>query len=69
MVETIFIDSKWVGEIKLDKEILNYLKKKKIKSLALFASVQFLELDDVIKQLKDLDIKIEINTFIMKSFD
>lgn len=59
MTSQIFIDAKWKGNTKLSKETLNYLKDKKIKSIALFASVQF-DLERVKKQLLDLKIKINI---------
>ena len=57
-MEALFIDAKWKGEISFNKDMIDYLKDKKPRSVALFASVQFLELDKIIKQLKELNIKI-----------
>lgn len=58
MVDTIYIDAVYTKEIKLNKEILDHLKKLAVKKLALFASVQFLKLEIVKKQLKEQDIDI-----------
>jgi len=60
MVKTIFIYAKYKGEIKLSDEILEYLREKKVKSVALFASVQFLELDDVKKQLEESEVVVNV---------
>src|SRR3989338_51646 len=57
MTEIIFIDAKWEGEIKLEKKLEDYLNKNKIKSLALFASVQFSDVNNLIKQIKNKKIK------------
>jgi len=57
-MKTIFIDAKYDGEIKLNKESINYFTNNKIKTVALFASVQFLELGDVKKELEKNNIKI-----------
>ena len=58
MPKTIFVDATWDKEIMLSDEVINYLKEKNAKSVALFASVQFLELDGVKKQLEELGIEI-----------
>lgn len=58
MPKTIFIDATWEKEIILGDDILNYFKKNKVKSIALFASVQFLKLDTVKEQLSDLHISV-----------
>lgn len=58
MPELLFIDAKWEGKIKLTKELENYFKKNKISSIALFASVQFTNLDNFIKQIENLGIKV-----------
>ncbi len=58
MVELLLIDAKWQGKIQLTKELEKFLKKRKINSIALFASVQFLNLDNFIKQLEKLGIKV-----------
>lgn len=53
------IDAAWKKEIKLDKKAISFLKSSKISSIALFASVQFLNLDKLKEQLKELDIEIK----------
>jgi 2-(3-amino-3-carboxypropyl)histidine synthase len=58
-MQLLTIDTPWKKEIKLGKEVINYLKKNKIKSIALFASIQFLNLNTVKKQLNSLNIKIK----------
>ena len=60
MTEIIFIDAKWEGEIKLEKKLEDYLNKNKIKSLALFASVQFSDVNNLIKEIKNKNIKVNI---------
>lgn len=60
MTEIIFIDSKYQGKIELTKELENYLKKNKTRSIALFASIQFTNLDKFIKQIENLGIKVNI---------
>jgi len=50
-MDTIFIDAKYNKEIRLDESVLKTLKK--YKKIALFASVQFLNLENVKEQLKD----------------
>ncbi|MBS3100056.1 diphthamide synthesis protein [Candidatus Pacearchaeota archaeon] len=60
MVRIEYINAKWAGEIKLGKEVLEYFKKQKITSVALFASSQFTELDSVKSQLKNLGISVNI---------
>ena len=57
-MKILFIDSKWKEEIVLDKKTLEHLKKQKIKSIALFADVQFLKLDKVKQQLKETEIEV-----------
>lgn len=56
----IFIDGKFSHEIKLSDETITYLKDKNVKSVALFASVQFLALDDVKAQLAELGIEVKL---------
>ncbi len=58
MVQTLFIDGKWKKEIVLGNKVIEFLKKENVKLVALFASVQFLELDTVKGQLKDGGIEI-----------
>ncbi|HRZ85345.1 MAG TPA: diphthamide synthesis protein [Candidatus Paceibacterota bacterium] len=59
MTKTIFIDAKYSEEIGLTNEVLNYLKSNNIKSVSLFASVQFLNLETIKKQLKSEKISIK----------
>ncbi len=58
MPRTVFIDATWDKEIVLGDDVIEHLKKKEAKSVALFASVQFLEVDTVVKQLKELGIEV-----------
>jgi len=58
MPRLLLIDAKWEGKIELIDKLKNYLKENNIKSIALFASTQFLELDNFIKSLEKLNIKI-----------
>ena len=58
MPQLLLIDAKWEGEIKLTKNLANFLKKQNPKSIALFASVQFTNLTNLIRQMKKLGIKI-----------
>ena len=58
MPRLLLIDAKWEGKIKLIKELKDYFKEKNIKSVALFASVQFTNINDFIKQIKKLGIKV-----------
>ena len=59
MVETLFIDGKWEKEVVLGKEVLSFLSKKKVKTIGLFASVQFLKLDMVKHQLQELTVEVK----------
>jgi len=58
MVKVVFIDGKYTGEIKLNEDVIRFIKESKIKSIALFASVQFLDLKKVELQLENLNIKV-----------
>ncbi|MFT4313100.1 MAG: diphthamide synthesis protein [Candidatus Woesearchaeota archaeon] len=58
-MQTVCIDATWDKEIILGDSFISYLKEHNIKSIALFASVQFLELDTVKKQLADMGITIK----------
>ena len=60
MTELLLIDAKWQGRIQLTNELKNYLKKKDIKSVALFASIQFTNLNDFIKELEKNKIKVNL---------
>jgi len=59
-MQVVTIDCKWDKEIILGDSFLDYIKKNKIKSVAMFASVQFMEVATVRKQLEDLGVKIHI---------
>ena len=58
MPELFLIDAKWEGEIKLTDKLKSFLKKNNPKSIALFASIQFLNLDDFIKEIENIGIKV-----------
>ncbi|OIO41933.1 hypothetical protein COU56_00980 [Candidatus Pacearchaeota archaeon CG10_big_fil_rev_8_21_14_0_10_31_9] len=60
MTEIVFIDAKWEGIISLEDKLKNYLQKNKISSIALFASVQFSDADNFIKELEKINIKVYI---------
>ena len=64
MPELFLIDAKWEGKIKLTDKLKDFLFKKikedKVKSLALFASIQFTDLNNFIKEIEKLGIKINI---------
>jgi len=58
MVKIIYNQAKYKGEIKLSQEVLHYFEKNNVKSVALFASIQFLDLDKIKEQLKQKEIKV-----------
>ncbi len=60
MTQIIFIDAKYEGSIELSEKVIDYLKKNKIKSIALFSSVQFTDISKVREQFDNLGIKINI---------
>jgi 2-(3-amino-3-carboxypropyl)histidine synthase len=57
MPRLLLLDAKWEKPIVLTPKLKTYLKKHKIKSVALFASTQFTNLTPFINQLKKLKIK------------
>ena len=58
-MEVLFLDAPYSGSIELAKETLAYLKKKKYKTVALYASVQFVNnLDKVREQLRQNEIGV-----------
>jgi|TARA_Y100000310_G_scaffold328062_1_gene395496 2-(3-amino-3-carboxypropyl)histidine synthase len=59
MVELLLIPAEWEGEIKFIPELKDYLEKNKVKSLALFSSVQFTNLDNLKKEIENLGIQIK----------
>lgn len=62
MPELFLVDAKWEGEIKLTDKLKDFLFKKikedKVKSLALFASIQFTNLNNLINEINKLGIKV-----------
>ena len=60
MPRLLLLDAKWEGEIKLTKTLKDHLKKKKVKSIDLFASTQFAEINELLKEFKKLKIKVNI---------
>ena len=60
MVQTIFIDAVWEGAIRLTQKLESYLKRKKQKSVAVFAAVQFSDLDQFIKELERSGITVRV---------
>lgn len=60
MPELFLIDTKWEGEIKLTDKLKSFLKKNNPKSIALFASIQFTNLNNFIYEIKKLGIKVNI---------
>ncbi|MFT7615344.1 MAG: 2-(3-amino-3-carboxypropyl)histidine synthase [Candidatus Woesearchaeota archaeon] len=58
-MQTITIDGKWEKELILGEEFLKHLSDNNIKTVALFASVQFLALDTIRKQITDAGITIK----------
>ena len=61
-MHTLFLDAPYTGMVELSKDTLSYLKKKKIKIVALYASVQFVHLlEKVREQLAALKIRVIIS--------
>ena len=58
MVKIIYLASKYDKKILLSESVLNSFKKEGVKRIGLFASVQFIELEDVKKQLEEAGIEI-----------
>ncbi|MFH1072993.1 MAG: diphthamide synthesis protein [Nanoarchaeota archaeon] len=57
MTDIFFVDSVWENELVLTPEILEHLQAKKVRSLALFASAQFLKVDKIIEQLRAIGVQ------------
>ncbi len=58
-MDVLFLEAPYSGDVKLCADTLNYLKKKKFKTIALYASVQFCNnLEHVRKQLQQANINI-----------
>jgi len=58
MPRTLFINAKYKGKITLTEKLKSYLEKHKPKSIAVFASVQFQELDNLFNEINKLGIKV-----------
>ena len=58
MPRIFLVDAKWEGEIKLSENLKRKLEKEKPKSVAIFSSIQFTPLDNLIKQIEQLNIKV-----------
>jgi len=59
MVRFFLVDAKYEGEIKFTEKLNDFLIEKKPKSIALFASVQFLELEELTRRINELGIEIK----------
>jgi 2-(3-amino-3-carboxypropyl)histidine synthase len=59
-MQTVCIDATWDAKLELGKVVIDYLVERNVKTVALFASVQFLELDTVKQQLTELGITIKL---------
>ena len=60
MPRLLLMDAKWEGEIVLTDNLKKYLDKINPKSIDLFASVQFSDLENFIKDLKKRKIKVNL---------
>ena len=58
-MDVLFLDAPYAGEVKLCSKTIFFLKKQKVKTVGLYASVQFCNnLDKVKEQLKQLNIEL-----------
>lgn len=58
-MEVMLLDAPYLGEVKLAEETLNYLKEKKYRKIGLYASIQFINNLNLVKeQLKENKIEI-----------
>ncbi len=58
-MEILFLEAEYTGKVELCQEVLSYLQKKKYSQVALYASVQFVnKLDSVKQQLQEHKISI-----------
>ncbi len=58
-MDVLFLDAPYSGSVELSKDTLSHLKKKKYKTVALYASVQFVNnLDTVREQLRQNEINV-----------
>ncbi len=58
MPRLLLMEAKWEGKIEVTDKLKKYLEKQKPKTIALFASIQFLDIQNFIKQLEKMEIKI-----------
>ena len=58
MVELFFVEATYEGEISVTPVLKKYIQTKKPKTIALFASVQFANLDNFRKELEKMKLKI-----------
>jgi 2-(3-amino-3-carboxypropyl)histidine synthase len=56
--KTLFVDATWEEDIELGDDVIIYLRRKHAKNVAVFASVQFLKLEGVFKQLESIGINV-----------
>jgi diphthamide biosynthesis enzyme Dph1/Dph2-like protein len=57
-MKVIYIDSKFSEEIVFGKELIDYLKKNKFGSVAIFVSTQFTNIKKVNEQLKKINVRV-----------
>ncbi|MEN9626181.1 MAG: S-adenosyl-L-methionine:L-histidine 3-amino-3-carboxypropyltransferase [archaeon] len=58
MVELFFVDAKFEGKITVSEKLKKFLGERKPKRIALFAAVQFSQLDDFVQEVEKLKIKV-----------
>lgn len=58
MPRLFLIDAKWDGKIRLNEQLKEFLKNKKPKSIAIFSSIQFTDLNNFIRQLEKRGVKV-----------
>jgi len=58
-MRVLFVDAAWDKEIVLGEELIEHIKRVGARSIGLFASVQFLKLDAVREQLKELGVDVK----------
>jgi len=59
-MEVLFIDAKYEKPIELTEKLKQFIKKKAPNSIALFASIQFSDLNNFIKEIEKLNVKVNI---------
>jgi 2-(3-amino-3-carboxypropyl)histidine synthase len=58
-MRVLFVDAVWDKEIVLGEDLIEHIRRVGARSIALFASVQFLKLDTVKKQLRELRVEVK----------